>query len=224
MSKKRKGKKSYYSYEAEPKKSEKKNKGKAIRAKESKPKYKKIKLSITDKDIGTSQKIIHAPLEVPKDFTKIRQRCNHILKGKDDYLTVGEYMLTTPAYGAYTPMLDTIAGTFGEQNVHVCPYCFEVLVDPDVIDVDTCENAVAVLYAMANTLVNNKDRKKKDEIEEINKIKDRLGIWRNLVGKYEKILLKKVAREEAESSPIDRGVSADEMAASLNSVNQARTY
>lgn len=223
MSKKRKGKKSYYSYEAEPKKSEK-NKSKTIRAKESNPKYKKIKLSITDKDISTNQKIIHAPVEVPKDFTKIRQRCNHILKGKDDYLTVEKYKTTTPAYGAYTPMLDTIAGTFGEQNVHVCPYCFEVLVDPDIIDVDTCENAVAVLYAMANTLVNNKDRKKKDEIEEINKIKDRLGVWRNLVGKYEKILLKKVAREEAESSPIDRGVSADEMAASLNSVNQARTY
>lgn len=224
MSKKRKGKKSYYSYEAEPKKSEKKNKSKTIRAKESNPKYKKIKLSITDKDISTNQKIIHAPVEVPKDFTKIRQRCNHILKGKDDYLTVEKYKTTTPAYGAYTPMLDTIAGTFGEQNVHVCPYCFEVLVDPDIIDVDTCENAVAVLYAMANTLVNNKDRKKKDEIEEINKIKDRLGVWRNLVGKYEKILLKKMAREEAESSPIDRGVSADEMAASLNSVNQARTY
>lgn len=224
MSKKRKGKKSYFTYDVETKKTGKKNKGKDIQAKESKPKHKKIKLSITDKDININRKIIHAPVEVPKDFIKIRQRCNHILKDKDEYMTVEKYKTTTPAYGAYTPMLDTIVATFGEENVHVCPYCFEVMVDPNIIGIDTCENAVAVLYAMATTLVNNKTRKKKDEIEEINKIKERLGIWRNLVGKYEKVLMKNVMREEEESASIDRGVSADEMAASLNSVNQARTY
>lgn len=223
MSKKRKGKKkSYYYFEEENKKFSKKNKGKTLRAKESKPKYKKIKLSITDKEINVSRKIIHAPVEVPKSFIKVRQRCNHILKGEDAYLTVERYKATAPAYGAYTPMLDTMVDTFGEENVHVCPYCFEVLLNPDVIDIDTCNNAVAVMYAMAVDLVNSKSKKKKDEIEEINKLKDRLLVWKNLIGKYEKVMEKRAATETTASAEDDSG--SDEMIAALNSVNQARTY
>lgn len=221
MSKKRKSKKSYFSYEVEDKKSSKKNKGKTLRAKESKAKHKKIKLSITDKEIIANRKIIHAPVEVPKGFIKVRQRCNHILKGEDAYMTVEKYKATTPAYGAYTPMLDTMVDTFGEENVHVCPYCFEVLLNPEVIDIDTCNNAVAVMYAMAADLVNSKSKKKKDEIEEINKLKDRLAVWKNLIGKYEKVLEKRAAEE---TTTAEDDSSSNEMISALNSVNQARTY
>ena len=223
MSKKRKSKKkSYYSYEADSKKFSKKSKNKTLRAKEAKDKHKKIKLSITDKEINANRKIIHAPVEVPKGFLKVRQRCNHILKGEDAYLTVDKYKATTPAYGAYTPMLDTMVDVFGEQNVHVCPYCFEVLLNPDVIDIDTCTNAVAVMYAMATDLVNSKSKKKKDEIEEINKLKDRLMVWKNLIGKYEKVLEKRADAENPAAAEDDS--SNDEMISALNSVNQARTY
>lgn len=223
MSKKRKSKKkSYFSYEVDDKKFSKKNKSKTLRAKENNAKHKKIKLSITDKEINANRKIIHAPVEVPKDFIKVRQRCNHILKGEDAYMTVEKYKATTPAYGAYTPMLDTMVDTFGEENVHVCPYCFEVLLNPDVIDIDTCNNAVAVMYAMAADLVNSKSKKKKDEIEEINKLKDRLAVWKNLIGKYEKVLEKRADTESTAAAEDSSG--SDEMISALNSVNQARTY
>ena len=223
MSKKRKSKKkSYFSYEVDDKKFSKKNKSKTLRAKENNAKHKKIKLSITDKEINANRKIIHAPVEVPKDFIKVRQRCNHILKGEDAYMTVEKYKATTPAYGAYTPMLDTMVDTFGEENVHVCPYCFEVLLNPDVIDIDTCNNAVAVMYAMAADLVNSKSKKKKDEIEEINKLKDRLAVWKNLIGKYEKVLEKRADAESTAAAEDSSG--SDEMISALNSVNQARTY
>ena len=75
---------------------------------------------------------------------------------------------------------------------------------------------------MATDLVNSKSKKKKDEIEEINKLKDRLMVWKNLISKYEKVLEKRADAENPAAAEDDSG--NDEMISALNSVNQARTY
>ena len=70
--------------------------------------------------------------------------------------------------------------------------------------------------------MNSKSKKKKDEIEEINKLKDRLAVWKNLIGKYEKVLEKRADTESTAAAEDSSG--SDEMISALNSVNQARTY
>lgn len=167
MSKKSK-KNSYYSM-FESKKTKKK--GKKTKAYEA-PKLKSVKPSLDKDDAKKSKKILLAPVEIPKEFTKNRIKCNHA----GDVISVAEFKAMTPTYAAYTPMLDSIVAMFGEENCFVCKRCFDILVGKDQISVSDVIGSINTLYAAANVVVANK-RMKDDEIKDIAKVKNDLEDW-----------------------------------------------
>ena len=151
-----------------------------------------IKATLGKKDAKANRKIIMAPVEVPASFSKSRRECNHA----GDTLSAAEFRNMTPAYSAYTPLLDEACGRFGEDHVHVCKACFDVLVDRDQINIDQIKGAMTTLYLASNMVVANV-RMKDDEVEDLNKAKDKMM---NFAMKLVSILSENMATKEAETS------------------------
>lgn len=151
-----------------------------------------IKATLGKKDAKANRKIIMAPVEVPASFSKSRRECNHA----GDTLSAAEFRNMTPAYSAYTPLLDEACGRFGEDHVHVCKACFDVLVDRDQINIDQIKGAMTTLYLASNMVVANV-RMKDDEVEDLNKAKDKMM---NFAMKLVSILSENMATNEAETS------------------------
>ena len=151
-----------------------------------------IKATLGKKDAKANRKIIMAPVEVPSSFSKSRRECNHA----GDTLTAAEFRNMTPAYSAYTPLLDEACGRYGEDHVHVCKACFDVLVDRDQITLDQIKGAMTTLYLASNMVVANV-RMKDDEVEDLNKAKDKMM---NFAMKLVSILSENMATNEAETS------------------------
>lgn len=151
-----------------------------------------IKATLGKKDAKANRKIIMAPVEVPASFSKSRRECNHA----GDTLTAAEFRNMTPAYSAYTPLLDEACGRYGEGHVHICKACFDVLVDRDQINIDQIKGAMTTLYLASNMVVANV-RMKDDEVEDLNKAKDKMM---NFAMKLVSIMSENIAANEAETS------------------------
>lgn len=167
MGKKKKNKYFKDSFNQKSSKKSKKSKKSAYE----RPKMKSVKMSLSKKDIKENKKIILQPVDIPKAFTKNRDRCNHA----DTLISVKEFKEMTPNYAAYTPILDTMIEAFGEENIKICKACYDVLVDRSAIKT-SIRDAVASLYAYANLLVSNK-RMKDGKIKDIAQMKNELSNW-----------------------------------------------
>ena len=175
MSKKNKKNRSYFAYEYGSNKKDRKKK----KDKESyyeKPRFKRVKPTLDKKEAKESKKILLAPVDIPKDFTKNRNRCNHA----GDVITVATFKSMTPNYAAYTPMLETLVKVFGEDNVDVCKSCYDAVVDPACLSIVKIKEAIAILYASANVLVSRK-RMKNDEVKNVAEIKNELRRWNDVI-------------------------------------------
>lgn len=151
-----------------------------------------IKATLGKKDAKANRKIIMAPVEVPASFSKSRRECNHA----GDTLTAAEFRNMTPAYSAYTPLLDEACGRYGEGHVHICKACFDVLVDRDQINIDQIKGAMTTLYLASNMVVANV-KMKDDEVEDLNKAKDKMM---NFAMKLVSIMSENIDTNEAETS------------------------
>ena len=177
MSKKKKksGKGKYYEsiYSKRKKKDNKKKKNSYY----GKPAFKTVKPSLSKKEAKESKKILLAPVDIPKDFMKNRAKCNHA----GDLISVADFKAMTPNYGAFTPMLDQMIKTFGEENLAICKGCYDVVVKASLMSTEKMEDAIATLYAAANTILSRKRMKNSKNIEKISKIKNDLADWNDLV-------------------------------------------
>ena len=183
MSKKKKksGKGKYYEsiYSKRKKKDNKKKKNSYY----GKPAFKTVKPSLSKKEAKESKKILLAPVDIPKDFMKNRAKCNHA----GDLISVADFKAMTPNYGAFTPMLDQMIKTFGEENLAICKGCYDVVVKASLMSTEKMENAIATLYAAANTILSRKRMKNSKNIEKISKIKNDLADWNDLVDRMGKL-------------------------------------
>lgn len=160
-----------FKYFGNGKDSKKKKKSKKRRELDQ-PEFKTVKMTLDGKEIKSTRKIILAPVDVPKEFTKVRNKCNHAGK----LITPAEFREMTHAYAAYTPTLDALCNLYGEDHVHVCKGCYDVVVDYAAIKPEDVEKAILTLYAAANKAVSMK-RMKDDEVKAINKMKFDLADW-----------------------------------------------
>lgn len=199
----KKNKKKGFVYFNENSKSKKSKKSK----KNSGPKLKVVRPTIDHKDMKRARKIILAPVDIPKEFTKIREKCNHA----DKLITPQEFRNMTPAYSAYTPMLDAACRIYGEENVHVCKSCYDVLVNPDLISVEEVDQAVLTMYMAANKVLSMR-RMKADEVKAINKIKTALADWNDVADELEHI------EDNMEASPVNKNSG---IPANLNAVGNS---
>lgn len=183
MSKKKKksGKGKYYEsiYSKRKKKDNKKKKNSYY----GKPAFKTVKPSLSKKEAKESKKILLAPVDIPKDFMKNRAKCNHA----GDLISVADFKAMTPNYGAFTPMLDQMIKTFGEENLAICKGCYDVVVKASLMSTEKMEDAIATLYAAANTILSRKRMKNSKNIEKISKIKNDLADWNDLVDRMGKL-------------------------------------
>lgn len=183
MSKKKKksGKGKYYEsiYSKRKKKDNKKKKSSYY----GKPAFKTVKPSLSKKEAKESKKILLAPVDIPKDFMKNRAKCNHA----GDLISVADFKAMTPNYGAFTPMLDQMIKTFGEENLAICKGCYDVVVKASLMSTEKMEDAIATLYAAANTILSRKRMKNTKNIEKISKIKNDLADWNDLVDRMGKL-------------------------------------
>lgn len=183
MSKKKKksGKGKYYEsiYSKRKKKDNKKKKNSYY----GKPTFKTVKPSLSKKEAKESKKILLAPVDIPKDFMKNRAKCNHA----GDVISVAEFKAMTPNYGAFTPMLDQMIKTYGEENLAICKGCYDVVVKASLMSTEAMEDAIATLYAAANTILSRKRMKNSKNIEKISKIKNDLADWNDLVDRMGKL-------------------------------------
>ena len=160
-------KKKKYKY-FDNKKKDKKSKGKKGRRSAYKaPKTRDIKETLSKKEAKANKKVVVSPVDVPKDFKKNRQRCNHAGAS----ISVAAYQEMTPAYAAYTPALDRVREMYGDENVSVCKSCFDVVVKQGCIDPDHVYDCLTYLYAAINVALANQ-KLKGDEIKDIAKLKD----------------------------------------------------
>ena len=176
MGKKKKDK-GYKYFNAQGKKKSKKSKKGS-----SGPKLKVVRPTVDRKDIKRARKIILAPVEIPKEFTEVRRKCNHA----DKLITPAEFRAMTPSYSAFTPMLDFACRVYGEDNVYVCKCCYDVIVKPELITVDDVDNAILTLYMAANKAVSLR-RMKDDEVKAINKIKNALADWNDVADELQHV-------------------------------------
>lgn len=183
MSKKKKksGKGKYYEsiYSKRKKKDNKKKKNSYY----GKPTFKTVKPSLSKKEAKESKKILLAPVDIPKDFMKNRAKCNHA----GDLISVADFKAMTPNYGAFTPMLDQMIKTYGEENLAICKGCYDVVVKASLMSTEAMEDAIATLYAAANTILSRKRMKNSKNIEKISKIKNDLADWNDLVDRMGKL-------------------------------------
>lgn len=200
MSKKKK--KVAYKYYGDSKKRKKDDrKRRKIRG----PKIETVGMSLDKSEIKAARKIICTPVKVSKNFTEIREKCNHAGK----LLTVAEYKDMTAVYNVYTPILDWAVAKFGEENVHVCKGCYDAVINPELIKAVDVQDAMMLLYAAVNKAICMKKMKKK-EIKELAELKDKLNDFNEVVEIIEKI----DATNEA------LGISADEQAPAKTSLQQ----
>lgn len=183
MSKKKKSKKlAYNAYQFGGSKKESKKGGKKAKNKRNPypvPKMKTVKPTLDKKDAKKNRRTILAPIDIPEEFIKRRKKCNHV----GEVMTPAEYKAMTPTYAAYTPMLDAMVAAFGEDNVAVCPRCFDVLVDASKITEADFDRALAVLYAAANCAVSY-NRMKVDEIRDMAKLRMGLSSWNTVRDRF----------------------------------------
>lgn len=181
---KKKKEKGYKFYESNRKGGKDKKKGK--NGKKAKgygvPEFKAINLSLGKKDIKEAKKIVLAPINIPKEFTKIRDRCNHTGK----MITVKEFRQMTPTTMAYTPIISSLCETFGEENVRICGACYDAIVRYEQVTPESVTAAIATLYAAANKAV-SMQRLKSDEIKDIAKMKNELSDWGQIIDMLDKI-------------------------------------
>lgn len=202
-------KKNHYYFDNPRKKGKKDKKDKKSAYKE--PKLKSVKPSLDNKDIKAGRKILRTPVEVPKQFRKNREHCNHAGK----LMTVEKYKQLTPNYAAYTPALDLMCRVFGEENLRICGSCYDVLVSSDSVESDDINSAVATLYGAANAALTGQ-RLKEKEIEEIAKARD--GLMENWL--FIREIVEKIA--EARAASESSGYRTD--AANLNRVEGPTVY
>lgn len=185
MSKKSKKKnKSFYEANfGSKKKDSKKSNGKKNKGYYEEPKFKTVKPSLEKSDAKEQKKILVAPVEIPSKFIKTRNKCNHAR----DLITVEQFRSMTPTHDAFTPMLDAMIETFGEEHVHICKDCYDVLVDVDCLSVDRVKESIAVLYAAVNAIVSHK-RMKGDEIKKNAELKNSLAKWNDAVNTFEELV------------------------------------
>ena len=143
---------------------------------------KSVHMSLDKDDIKDAAKVIRTPVEVPKKFTNVREKCNHA----GDTITPAEYRAMTPSYAVYTPMLDPLCNWFGEDAVAVCEGCYDVLVDFTKVKASDVEGAICILYAAANKAISMK-RMKKDALKASIKMKEGLLDWEEIVHIVSKI-------------------------------------
>ena len=202
------GKKSYkyMSFDFKSKDSQKKKK----KSKYDEPKVKTLNSTLDKSDRKDMEKMILTPIEVPKKFTKIRNRCNHV----GSVMSVADFKRITPMYSVYTPMLDAMIQQYGEENLTVCASCFEVKVAPKMIQVKNLKSAITDLYAAA-TFVQSTLRKK-DEIEELSKMKKDLGDWNGVINT--------VSEMESSGLTEDAFEKEEDLASKLNNISSGHVY
>lgn len=183
MSKKKNKKNSWKYFDGgnDKKKSGKKGK-KGKRSVYEKPKFKTVKPTLSKKDAKTNKKVVLSPVEVPKEFRKNRLKCNHAAR----MITPEQYRAMTSTYAAYTPALERVVEKFGEEHVHVCKDCYDVLVDRNLVTSEDVYDAMTLLYVACNVAVANK-RMKDDEVKAISKLKEVLDDFRPVLDILEKI-------------------------------------
>lgn len=198
---KKKKEKGYRFYESSRKGEKGKKKGKNGRKSREYdvPKFKTIKLSLGKKDIKEAKKIVLAPVDIPKAFTKVRDKCNHAGK----MITVKEFRQMTPTTMAYTPIISSLCETFGEENVRVCAACYDAIVRHECVTAESVNAAVATMYAAANKAV-SMQWLKDDEIKDIAKMKNELADWAQIVDMLDKID-EDVAKRTATGGPGQSG-------------------
>lgn len=190
-------------------KKKKKKKGKD----HDRPTIKSVRSTLDKKDAKTARKIVLAPIDVPKDFIKVRNKCNHAGK----LITPAEFRDMTAAYAAYTPMLDAICNKYGEERVHVCRDCYDVLVDRDLVTPQDVDDAVLTLYVAANKAVSLK-RMKDDEVKAISKLKNEMVDWNDVADIIEKVDEDYAARGGNTASPSGKKINLNEVG------NDAQVY
>lgn len=213
--KKHKKNKSYYDYyygdKKGGKKKDKEKSGKKDKSYYKAPKMKMVKPTLDKKEAKESKKILMAPIDIPKAFVKNRNKCNHA----DGLISVAEFKNMTPTYGAFTPMLDAAIEVFGEENLHICKYCYDVVVNPECLSEDRVKESLVILYMAANAVVSRK-RMKPDEVKDIAKTKNDLSDWNNIIDLFEK-LVDDGAMVSYHEGDNERAVSSED----LNKLNKA---
>lgn len=136
------------------------------------PAFGSIRPSLSGREAKLSTKSVLAPVEVPKEFRKNRLRCNHA----GALISPAEFKAMTPAYAAFTPLLDAAIETYGEDNVAICRSCYDVLVNTGDITSTGMRDSVLRLYLSANLILAHK-RMTKDEIKELAGMRDGLTDW-----------------------------------------------
>ena len=186
------------------------------------PKLKTLSSSLDKKERKECYSILNIPIEVPKKFTKIRNKCNHVNR----VITVAEYKAITPFYAVFTPMLDAMVAKYGEENIRVCSSCFDVLVSPNLVKGEDLRNAVSSLYSAANTLMIT-TRVKKGEIRDLNELKSSLSDWNEVIAQISELErngnLKMTFGQEGNEDT--SGSSMDDDLSALNRMSSAiQTY
>ena len=186
------------------------------------PKLKTLSSSLDKKERKECYSILNIPIEVPKKFTKIRNKCNHVNR----VITVAEYKAITPFYAVFTPMLDAMVAKYGEENIRVCSSCFDVLVSPNLVKGEDLRNAVSSLYSAANTLMIT-TRVKKGEIRDLNELKSSLSDWNEVIAQISELErngnLKMTFGQEGNEDT--SGPSMDDELSTLNRMSSAiQTY
>ena len=169
-------------------------------------KAKTVQPTLTKKEAKANAKEIGKPLKIDKEFLKRRYSCNHA----KDVISAEEYRTTYPGKAdAYTPMLQTMIDTFGEENVAICDRCFEVVVNRDQISSDQVKEALAILYGACGVAVSNV-RLKKDEVKSVNKLKDAIEEFTPVLKLLNKI------EEKGSANASDDAVNLNDVGMEIN--------
>lgn len=156
------------------------------------PKLGNLKPTLDKKEAKANRKIVMSPVDVPKEFTKSRLRCNHA----GGTISVEEFKQLTPSYAAYTPAMERVITKFGADKVAICRQCYDVLVERDCIDTEKVYDALTTLYAACNVAVSNK-RMKDDEVKKISKLKEVLEDYQPVLDTLAKIAEDEKSRSES---------------------------
>lgn len=146
------------------------------------PKGRDIKETLSKKDAKANKKVVLSPVDVPKEFRKNRQRCNHA----GSTISVAEYQNMTAAHAAYTPALERVTAMFGAENTSVCKSCYDVVVKRSCIDPSKVYDAITYLYAAVNVALANR-KLKDDEVKELAKLKDIIFDFQPVLDTLDKI-------------------------------------
>jgi len=158
MSKKKKKKSRfdyYYDFDKKSKKGKKGKKGK-----------KKVGSTLSKNDLKRGLKEIKKTAVLPK-LEENKHKCNHAKSNKwftpeafrtylaDNFGKMGTAVILEP--------IETAVALFGEDNVRVCNFCYEPMVDDSAIDNIDIDETLTVLRAMKNLAV-LKEKGKKVEL------------------------------------------------------------